>query len=268
MQNKSIDKNNHTIKMHKHELFQNATETFLYNIKQFIAIEGTQKKLAQGIGVSEELLSKYKNGDAFPAIETLMVMAERYGITIDALLKEKLDGRTRQQDTGVSANQTFYVYFFVSNIDRKGLLHEGRLFLHGQSNSETIFEIHSDKGQIKRYVGTWKASSKMIFIHLNSEREEAGTASIHFIKPPMHDAKYVGGMGMMLLPSDASSKPCAQRILISRIQMDRDRYAVPLVNLLKFECTELDNNCFEKINASQDERAYVFIRKIEHEKNA
>lgn len=273
MPNKPMDKDNHTIKMHKHALFQHATETFLYNIKQFIAIEGTQKKLAQGIGVSEELLSKYKSGDAFPAIETLMVMAERYGLTLDTLLKEKVDPWSLNQNTHLATNQVlvgkevqpYYLYFFVTNIDRKGLLHEGRLFLHSQANSKAIFEIHSDKGQIKRYVGHWKTSSKMIFMHFNSEKEEEGTASLHFINPPMHGAQYVGGMGLMLLPSDATSKPCAQRVLVSRVQINRDQYAQPLENFLKFECTEQDANCFEKINASQDERAYVFIRKVEHE---
>ena len=44
------------------------------------------------------------------------------------------------------------------------------------------------------------------------------------IKPNVNKNKYVGGLAMMMLPSDANSKPCVQKILFSKIKLDRDEY--------------------------------------------
>ena len=50
----------------------------------------TQVELAEKINYSDKTISKWENGDALPDIETLFLIAEFYGLTIDALCSENL----------------------------------------------------------------------------------------------------------------------------------------------------------------------------------
>lgn len=50
----------------------------------------TQGELAEKINYSDKTISKWENGDALPDIETLFLIAEFYGLTIDALCSENL----------------------------------------------------------------------------------------------------------------------------------------------------------------------------------
>jgi len=81
------------------------------------------------------------------------------------------------------------------------------------------------------------------------------------IKPNVNKNKYVGGIALLMLPSDANSKPCAQKILFSKIRVDRELHYERLKELLSFSCQE---TTFEHIKLSpvEDEDAYNFTRKL------
>lgn len=50
------------------------------------------------------------------------------------------------------------------------------------------------------------------------------------VKPNVNKNKYVGGIALLMLPSDANSKPCAQKILFSKIRIDRELHYERLKN--------------------------------------
>ncbi len=54
------------------------------------------------------------------------------------------------------------------------------------------------------------------------------------VKPNVNKNKYVGGIALLMLPSDANSKPCAQKILFSKIRVDRELHYERLKKLLSF----------------------------------
>ena len=78
------------VKALKNDIYEKASKTFIYNLKKLIQLELTQKNLAKKICISEDLLSKYKTGDAFPSIETLVYICEVYNISIDKLVSHPL----------------------------------------------------------------------------------------------------------------------------------------------------------------------------------
>ena len=81
------------------------------------------------------------------------------------------------------------------------------------------------------------------------------------IKPNINKNKYVGGLAMLLLPSDANSKPCAQKVLFSKERIDRGAYYDNLREILSFK---VDERTFGniKISPAEDEEAYNFIGKF------
>ncbi len=247
------------VKALKNDIYEKTSKVFIYNLKKLIQLELTQKNLANKIGISEDLLSKYKSGDAFPSIETLLYIGEVYNIGIEKLISTPLtatDIEKLENDNEIEHNifeERYYVYFLVTNIAKEGAIHEGIVEIH---KHEVSFKICSSGEVIKCFTGKFTISDKIIFFDLQSSND--GTTYINMIKPNVNKNKYVGGVAMMMLPSDANSKPCVQKILFSKVKLNRDEYYNNLREILSFnvEGINLGN---VKISQWEDEAAYNFV---------
>ncbi len=200
------------VKALKNNMYEKASKTFVYNLKKLIQLELTQKKLAMKIGISEDLLSKYKSAGAFPSIETLLYICEVYSISLEKLIGMPLspvDIENLQDNKETEFNifeEKYYVYFLVTNLAREGAIQEGVIEI---CNDNVIFKILANIEMVKYFTGNYYISDKLIFFNLQSSSD--GTAYINMIKPNVNKNKYVGGLAMLILPSDANSKPCAQK---------------------------------------------------------
>jgi transcriptional regulator with XRE-family HTH domain len=64
---------------------------FGFNIKKIRGIRGlTQQQLAEKLDVTRGSISSYEEGRAEPKIETILKSAEYFGLSVEALLREKL----------------------------------------------------------------------------------------------------------------------------------------------------------------------------------
>jgi transcriptional regulator with XRE-family HTH domain len=250
------------VKALKNDMYVKASKAFIYNLKKLIQLESTQKNLAKKIGISEDLLSKYKSAEAFPSIETLIYICEVYNLSMDKLIGMPLslsDIRDLEYNKETEFNifeEKYYVYFLVTNIAREGAIHEGVVEI---CNDNVIFKILSNGEVVKCFTGDYNISDKLIFFNLQSSKD--GTSYINMIKPNVNKNKYVGGLAMLMLLSDANSKPCAQKILFSKIRLDRELYYNNLKELLNF-CVEGVTLGHIKISQWEDEVAYNFIGKL------
>jgi hypothetical protein len=171
---------------------------------------------------------------------------------------EKESNEANGQDIEIEINifeQKYYVYFLVTNIAKEGSIHEGIMEI---KNNNVTFKICSHDKVIKSFTGYYSISDKIIFFDLQSQSD--GITYINMIKPNVNKNKYVGGLAMMMLPSDANSKPCVQKLLFSKIELDRDEYYNNLKEILSFS---VDGISFGHVKVSQweDEEAYNFILK-------
>ena len=261
--NPNIMSNNiNEVKALKNDIYMKTSKVFIYNLKKLIQLESTQKNLAYKIGISEDLLSKYKSGDAFPAIETLLYNCEVYNIGIEKLISIPLtaaDIENLENNNEIEFNifeEKYYVYFLVTNIAKEGSLHEGIVEI---KNRNVSFKICSNDKVIKYFEGHYTISDKIIFFNLQSSND--GITYINMIKPNVNKNKYVGGLAMMMLPSDANSKPCVQKILFSKIKLDRELYYTNLKEILDFNVEGVTLG-HVKISQWEDEAAFNFILKL------
>jgi transcriptional regulator with XRE-family HTH domain len=254
-----MSNNINEIKAVKNNIYEKTSKVFVYNLKKLIQLESTQKNLANKIGISEDLLSKYKSGDAFPSIETLIYICEVYNMGIEKLISIPLtaaDIENLENNNEIEINifeEKYYVYFLVTNIAKEGSIHEGIMEI---KNNNVTFKICSHDKVLKSFTGYYSISDKIIFFDLQSQSD--GITYINMIKPNVNKNKYVGGLAMMMLPSDANSKPCVQKILFSKIKLDRDEYYEKLKEILSFSVERIS---FGNVKVSQweDEEAYNFI---------
>jgi transcriptional regulator with XRE-family HTH domain len=250
------------VKFLKNTIYEKTSCIFVHNLKRLIQIEGTQKNLARKIGVSEDLLSKYKSSEAFPSIETLIYICQVYNISLDMLIGtplsvSDLEKLMDKQEIDVCIfEERYYVYFLVTNLDREGAIHEGIFEIN---DGHVIFKILSNDEIIKQFSGTCTIGEKLITFDMSDLNY--GTAFINMIKPNINKNKYVGGSALLMLPSDANSKPCAQKIIFSKIKLDRKKHYNELKKLLSFY---IDGVIIEhlKISQSEDESAYNFLIKL------
>lgn len=255
-------KNVNKVKALKNIIYEKSSKTFIYNLKKLIKLESTQKDLAKKIGVSEDLLSKYKSGEAFPSIETLIYICKIYGISMEKLILLPLttiDIENMENSLDAYFNvfeENYYAYFLVTNIARGGAIHEGVVEI---LNKDVVFKILANGEIIKCFSGKYSISDKLISFNLYSQSE--GTACISMIKPNVNKERYFGGLTMLMLPSDANSKPCVQKLLLSKIQIDREVYYSSLKELLNFNAEGVPLG-HVKISQWEDESAYNFISKL------
>ncbi|MBQ4164687.1 MAG: helix-turn-helix transcriptional regulator, partial [Turicibacter sp.] len=57
----------------------------------------SQERLAEEIGVSKQLISKWEQGDEIPDLHHLMALSDWFGISLDELLRKRINYRTLQQ---------------------------------------------------------------------------------------------------------------------------------------------------------------------------
>ena len=246
------------VKEIKNDMYQKASLVFLHNLKILIMIESTQKKLAKKIGISEDLLSKYKSGAAFPSIETLLYISEIYNIKLNDFLTKPLSINDFSSDNNDPDNSIFedkyYAYFLVTNIGKKGVNHEGTLsFDENRENSKIL----KNTNILKSFDGLYHKTGRIISIELKSN--EDGNAYINMIKPSLNKKKYVGGIALLMLPSDANSKPCCQKIIISKYKINRSDYNSDLLDFLKFHNKNYEADSM-KLSVSDDEIIYNFLQ--------
>ena len=71
---------------------------FHETLKQLRIKEGlSQERLAEEIGVSKQLISKWEQGDEIPDLNHLMALSDWFGISLDELLRKRINYRTLQQ---------------------------------------------------------------------------------------------------------------------------------------------------------------------------
>jgi len=250
------------IKALKNNIYEKTSKIFIYNLKKLIQLEITQKNLAKKIGISEDLLSKYKSAEAFPSIETLIYICEVYNISIDKLIYTPLtaaDMENLENNMDVNTDifqDKYYVYFLVTNIAREGAIHEGIVEF---CDDNVVFKILSNGEVVKLFKGGYNTFDKLVFFNLQSAND--GITYINMVKPNLNKNKYVGGIALLMLPSDANSKPCAQKILFSKVRVDRELHYEKLKELLSFSCQETTFG-HVKLSSVEDEYAYNFIRKL------
>ncbi len=64
--------------------------TFGENLRTLRAARGlTQKELGERVGLSKAVVSKYENALGYPTLDTLITLAEFFGVTTDYLLGVK-----------------------------------------------------------------------------------------------------------------------------------------------------------------------------------
>lgn len=61
----------------------------------------SQEELAEKLGVSRQAVSKWETGDAFPETEKIIMLCDRYGVTMDALMR----GDVNEQPTEKQASE-------------------------------------------------------------------------------------------------------------------------------------------------------------------
>ncbi|WP_243156403.1 helix-turn-helix transcriptional regulator [Clostridium sp. C8-1-8] len=251
------------IKFIKNTLYDDISNVFIYNLKKLIQLEGTQKKLAKKIGVSEDLLSKYKSGDAFPSIETLVYICKVYNLKLDIFISQNISAMDLENiEKGLSLevhmfDKQYYCYFLSTNISKEGAIHEGLIEIE---EDKAFFKIMSRNSIMKSFSGNINTTEKLLSFDLHSS--EDGICYINMIKPNVNKDKYMGGLSLLFLPSDANSKPCCQKLLFSKKRIDRTAHYESLKNILSFQ---LDTNNFGNIKLSsyEDEKAYNFIEQLD-----
>ncbi len=53
----------------------------------------TQEQLAEELGVSRQSVSKWETGEAYPETEKLIVLCDKFGVTLDGLLRGDVQGK-------------------------------------------------------------------------------------------------------------------------------------------------------------------------------
>ena len=94
--------------------------SFAENLQAFRKKNGlTQEDLAELLGVSRQAVSKWEQGDGYPEVEKLLILADKLGVSLDALMgREPLgDAAGASPDNAFSAGQSGSVSSYTAAAD-------------------------------------------------------------------------------------------------------------------------------------------------------
>ncbi len=112
----------------------------------------TQAELANKISVSDKVISKWENGLSTPDIETLILIAEYFGVSADVMLGREVDGaedivtRLCEEFKELDRNQAIYTAFDISktlvpamfeSMDRDTPVGDGELFYENRRHDQS-----------------------------------------------------------------------------------------------------------------------------------
>ena len=82
--------------------------SFAENLQAFRKKNGlTQEDLAELLGVSRQAVSKWEQGDGYPEVEKLLILAEKLGVSLDALMgREVLENAFSAGQSGSVSSYT------------------------------------------------------------------------------------------------------------------------------------------------------------------
>lgn len=185
----------------------------ILNINRMISEYGSLTKFAYAIDCPLASLHRYISNRKFPYY-ILDNICNKYDLQLRQLLNRDLDGDYKNFRLLYTE---YWAYFFTTGdtttIDAAKLQ---------MKNGNVSFEIISKSRKV--FLGTYSIDSGYLYFELYSATE--GISSHAYITMShmtniRYPQKYIGGLGLLLLPSDSSRWPCAQRIILSHYELAR-----------------------------------------------
>jgi transcriptional regulator with XRE-family HTH domain len=76
------------------------------NLKSLRKEKGiTQEELAEWVGVSRQAVSKWESDSGYPEADKLLILAEKIGVSLDDLMRDKLAGQGESHTITLATNQ-------------------------------------------------------------------------------------------------------------------------------------------------------------------
>lgn len=69
----------------------------------------TQEELADELGVSRQAVSKWETGEAYPETDKLIILCDKFGVTLDELVRGDISAREREEKPAENANK-WHIY--------------------------------------------------------------------------------------------------------------------------------------------------------------
>lgn len=231
------------------------TEAAHENITYLITKEGGKRQnLAHKLGMAPGTLSKHLNNKSEISDKLLSEISKAYGYDDSFILNQRID---RYSVNYRIFNGDYYAYMLSSLDNTPMVVDEINLKILERS---VTFEIKLTQIPSKTMFGQYTVYENSLNISLTGKYEALrydAFISMPFTKAP--PACYYGGLGIIVLPSEGFSVPCAQRIIISRYKMQLNQGSEDLDFLkqnLQFEKTSKHI----KVYNGDDERVYLYIK--------
>ena len=161
--------------------------SFAENLKQIRKERGlTQENLAEIMDVSRRAVSKWEQGDGYPEIEKLLILASRLNVSLDSLMSEEVSKNNCTADnvtgtiviTSPNENVVATCYKVISSRKMKGGKKSPHYALFGVSGGGNSFW-----GEATTFLG-WYANYELISKEIN-EIKQAVASGV-----PAYDLKY------------------------------------------------------------------------------
>lgn len=252
---KALEKSDlNTIKTLKNIIYEKASETFVYNIKRLITVEGTQKKLAEKMGISPDLLSKYKLGEAFPSIETLIYTCHIYNLDIYSFLFNPLTELDIKR-IHLSKEYNSHIFrckHFVYYLESRNNIKEFSL----NFGDKNIFLLKDENNNLKECFCSHFIYSKNS-TSFNILSEELGNVHVIFLLNTPKPQKHLGGIAAAYFFNENIH---FNKMLFSKFKINTELYHSDLLSILDLDSNykkngieltkkdiEISNNFLEKI---------------------
>jgi transcriptional regulator with XRE-family HTH domain len=241
--------------------------------------------LADKLNIPCSTLSRLldEKNEILPQTLTLYRISKSLGLSMDALITEKLNKRQLPENfpfrtyrginhrikryicgrVGEKCQEPFRLYYFNTNTDdSEEMIQEGELQVLSNEENEYLviaaFGLNLENKKIKHYEGYIVLSGYHVYINLETVGITGERVLIVFYDQ-ISDNNYQGGLGIITSISRGLTRaPCSQKIIISKKTFGQKEKDKILPQFLEFKNT----TSILKVTGDQDQEVYRLLQNL------
>ena len=231
-----------------------STENYRKNFNYLVSKYGSQFNLAMELGVDPATITR-NNGSRDISDSFLQKITRKLRYDLEDILHNDLENIDRE------IRREYHAYFLTTASEKEEDIRIDTASIEVNRN-KVDFTIELSQIPPKNLKGKISIDSNLIYLNMSGIYE--GTPFKAYISLPYYriSKAYIGGLGLIMLPSETTTLPCVHKVVMSCVKLDLSAKSTEdcqfLYSVLKFN---KHNLFFQKITHEEDKFVHRYINK-------
>ena len=231
-----------------------ATKEYIANIEYLIRKYGTQDNLASELGIDPTSISRNKQPKKISP-SFLERISDQLGYDCEDILQKELEAIDKE------ILNEYYAYFFTTRTVEDIRIDTAKITI---DRNKVDFTISLSAIPSKTLNGKISIDNNLIYLNMSGIYDKVPFQAYITLPYYRFAHAYMGGLGLIMLPTEGTTLPCAHKIVLSCIRFDLSSHDTQDYRFLcDILMLDTENQYFQKVSRDTDAEVYKYIKRLE-----